>query len=99
MASRLVRANVVTVNDVLDGRKLLEIDCVDRVDLMLSVPALVMGGQVVNFLTVHERNPIPSPALLERRGQAFGRAVLSFAEANGTGNAAGHRQVCVVRGG
>jgi hypothetical protein len=82
MASRLVRANTVTVNDVLDGRKLLEIDCVDRVYLTLSVPNLVVGGQVVNFLTVHEQRPIPSPALLERRGQAFRRAVASFAEAN-----------------
>jgi len=82
MASRLVRANAVTVNDVLDGRKLLEIDCVDRVYLTLSVPSLVVGGPVVNFLTDHEHNPIPSPALLERRGQAFRRAVLSFAEAN-----------------
>jgi hypothetical protein len=68
MASRLVRTNAVTVNDVLDGRKLLEIDCVDRVYLTLSVPNLVVGGQVVSFLTAHERNPIPSPALLERRG-------------------------------
>src|SRR5690348_3411272 len=83
MASRLVRANAVTVNDVLDGRKLLEIDCVDRVYLRLSAPNLVVGGQVVNFLTVHEGRPIPSPALLERRGQAFRRAVLSFAGANG----------------
>ena len=83
MASRLVRTNAVTVNDVLDGRKLLEIDCVDRVYLTLSVPNLVVGGQVVSFLTVHEQRPIPSPALLERRGQAFRRAVTSFAEANG----------------
>ena len=83
MASRLVRSNAVTVNDVLDGHKLLEIDCADRVYLTLSAPNLVVGGQVVNFLTVHEGNPIPSPALLERRGQAFRRAVLSFAEANG----------------
>ena len=82
MASRLARTNAVTVNDVLDGHKLLEIDCADRVYLTLSVPNLVVGGQVVNFLTVHEGNPIPSPALLERRGQAFRRAVLSFAEAN-----------------
>jgi len=83
MASRLSRAIAVTVNDVLDGRKLLEIDCVDRVYLTLSVPNLVVGGQVVSFLTAHEKNPIPSPALLERRGQAFRRAVASFAEANG----------------
>ena len=82
MASRLVRTNAVTVNDVLDGRKLLEIDCVDRVYLTLSVPNLVVGGQVVSFLTVHEQNPIPSPVLLERRGLAFRRAVTSFAEAN-----------------
>jgi len=82
MASRLVRANAVTVNDVLDGLKLLEIDCVDRVYLTLSVPSLLVGGQVVSFLTAHERNPIPSPTLLEQRGLAFCRTVLSFAEAN-----------------
>ena len=82
MASRLVRANGVTVGDVLDGRKLLEIDCVDRVYLTLSVPNLVVGGQVVNFLTLHEQQPIPSPVRLERRGAAFRRAVASFAEAN-----------------
>ena len=71
MASRPVRTNAATVNDVLDGDKLLEIDCVDRVYLALSVPSLVAGGQVVSFLTAHEHNPIPSPALLKRRGQAF----------------------------
>jgi hypothetical protein len=41
----------------------------------------VVGGQVVSFLTAHEHNPIPSPALLERHGLAFRRAVDSFAGA------------------
>src|SRR5262245_25317199 len=82
MASRVARTNPVTVNDVLDGRKLLEIDCVDRVYLTLSVPNLMVGGQVVGFLTGHEGQPIPSPALLERRGQTFRRAVESFARSN-----------------
>jgi hypothetical protein len=82
MASRVARTNLVTVNDVLDGRKLLEIDCLDRVYLTLSVPNLMVGGQVVSFLTQHEGQPIPSPALLDRRGQTFRRAVMSFAEAN-----------------
>ena len=82
MASRLVRTNAVTVGEVLEGHTLLEIDCIDRVYLTLSVPSLVVGGQVVNFLTRHEHNPIPSPVLLERRGQAFRRAVTSFAEAS-----------------
>jgi hypothetical protein len=40
-------ANAVTVNDVLDGRKLLEIDCVDRVYLTSSVPNLLVGGQAL----------------------------------------------------
>jgi hypothetical protein len=52
---------------------------VDRVYLTLSVPTLVVGGQVVSFPTAHEKNPISSPALLERRGQAFRRAVASYA--------------------
>src|SRR3954452_15462906 len=82
MASRLRRTNAVTVNDVLDGQKLLEIDCLDRVYLTLSVPNLMVGGQVTGFLTAHLGPPIPSPALLDRRGQAFRRAVMSFAQAN-----------------
>lgn len=82
MASRLTRTNAVTVNDVLDWPKLLEVDCLDRVHLTMSVPNLVVGGQVVSFLNQHEGMPVPSPALLERRGQAFRRAVMSFAEAN-----------------
>jgi hypothetical protein len=72
----------VTVNDVLDGQVRLEIDCLDRIYLTLSVPNLVVGGQVVSFLTQHEGQPVPSPVLLERRGQKFRRAVMSFAEAN-----------------
>jgi hypothetical protein len=82
MAARVSRTNPVTVNDMLDGRKLLEIDCPDRIYLTLSVPNLIVGGQVVSFLTQHEGKPVPSPALLDRRGQTFRRAVMSFAEAN-----------------
>jgi hypothetical protein len=54
-----VRANAVTVNDVLDGHKLLEIGCVDPVYLNLSVPSLLVGGQVASFLTAHERMRSP----------------------------------------
>ena len=82
MASRLSVTRPVTVNEVLDGQTKLEIDCVDRVYLTMSVPGLMVGGQVINFLTRHEGHPIPSPALLDRRGQGFRRSVESFAEAN-----------------
>jgi hypothetical protein len=82
MASRLIRTNPVTVNDILKGHTGLEIDCPDRVYLTLSVPNLVVGGQVVSFLTQHEGKPVPSPVLLDRGGQAFRQAVASYAEAN-----------------
>ncbi len=55
---------------------------VDRLYLSLTVPNLVVGGQVVSFLTQHEKALVPSPVLLDRRGQAFRRAVVSFAQAN-----------------
>jgi hypothetical protein len=55
MASRLVRANAVTVNDVLDGHKLLEIDCVDRVYLTLSVPNLVASAATGNVCPIPPR--------------------------------------------
>ncbi|MGH3556265.1 MAG: hypothetical protein ACRDTK_01880 [Mycobacterium sp.] len=46
------------------------------------VPNLQVGGQVVSFLTAHLGCPIPPPAILEKIGTAFRRAVASFAEAN-----------------
>ena len=82
MAARLSRTQAVTVNDLLDGQKALEIDCLDRVYLSMVVPNLMVSAQVATFLTQHQGQPIPSPALLERRGQAFRRAVDSFARAN-----------------
>jgi len=71
----------VTVNDVLDGHVVLDLDSFDRIYLNGYVPNLQVGGQVVNFLT-HRGFPIPSPALLERNGTAFRRAVECFARAN-----------------
>jgi len=72
----------VTVNDVLDGHVVLDVECLDRIYLNGYVPSLQMGGQVVSFLTQHLGNPIPSPAILEKIGTAFRRAVASFVEDN-----------------
>ncbi|MBV8347954.1 MAG: hypothetical protein JOZ49_10605 [Mycolicibacterium sp.] len=74
-------AATVTINDVLDGHVGLDIECLDRIYLNGYVPNLQVGGQVVSFLTEHLGNPIPSPAILEKIGTAFRRAVASFAEA------------------
>jgi hypothetical protein len=73
-------AKLVTVNDVLDGHVALDLECLDRVYLNAYVPNLQVGGQVVSFLTAHLGNPIPSPAIFDKIGMAFRRAVSRFAE-------------------
>jgi hypothetical protein len=70
----------VTVNDVLDGQVALDLECLDRVYLNAYVPTLQVGGQVASFLTRHLGNPIPSPAIFEKIGAAFRKAVARFAE-------------------
>jgi hypothetical protein len=71
----------VTVNDLLDGHVALDIECLDRIYLNGYVPNLQTGGQVVSFMTQHLGCPIPSPAVLEKIGTRFRRAVTEFAEA------------------
>src|SRR5215472_10653842 len=73
---------IVTVNEVLRGHAALDIECLDRVYLNAYVPILQSTGQVVAFMTQHLGLPIPSPALFDKIGQRFRRAVATFAEAN-----------------
>ena len=72
----------MTVNDLLDGHVVLDLECLDRIYLNGYVPSLQVGGQVVSFMTRHLGLPIPSPAVLERIGTKFRRRVDSFARAN-----------------
>lgn len=73
---------VVTVDDALAGHATLDIECLDRIYLNAYVPILQSSGQVVAFFTQHLGYPFPSPALFDKIGQRFRRAVASFAEAN-----------------
>jgi hypothetical protein len=73
-------AKPVTVNDVLDGHVALDLECLDRIYLNAYVPNLQVAGQVVNFLSAHLGNPIPSPAIFDKIGSAFRTAVARFAE-------------------
>ena len=73
-------AKPVTVNDVLDGHVALDLECLDRIYLNAWVNNLQVGGQVVSFLTAHLGNPIPSPAIFDKIGTAFRRAVARFAD-------------------
>ena len=73
---------MVNINDVLDGHVALEVDCVDRVYLNAYVPNLQVSGQLVRFMTDHLGLPVPSPAILEKIGNRFRRAVDAFARDN-----------------
>ena len=53
----------------------LDVECLDRIYLNGYVPNLQVGGQVVAFLTAHLGYPIPSPAIFEKIGTRFRRAV------------------------
>src|SRR6266581_5741004 len=75
-------ARVLTVNDVLDGHVVLDIECLDRIYLNAYVPILQTSSQVVAFLSGHLGFPFPSPALFRQMGDRFRKAVLSFSDAN-----------------
>jgi hypothetical protein len=74
---------VVTVNELLDGHVALDIQCLDRVYLNAYVPKLQTSAQVVAFLSGHLGYPFASPALFNKIGQRFRRAVADYAQANG----------------
>jgi hypothetical protein len=78
----VIMAQIVTVNDVLDGHVVLDIECLDRIYLNAYVPILQTSSQVVAFLSGHLGFPFPSPALFRQMGDRFRRAVLSFSDAN-----------------
>ena len=73
-------AQVVTVNDVLDGHMALDIQCLDRIYLNAYIPRLQTSAQVVAFLSGHLGYPFPSPALFNQLGQRFRRAVAAYAQ-------------------
>src|ERR1700682_6241190 len=78
----VVMAETVTVNDVLAGHVGLDLECMDRIYLNGYVPNLQVSGQVASFMTAHLGYPIPSPAIMDKIGTAFRRAVDRFAADN-----------------
>jgi hypothetical protein len=73
---------VVTVNELLDGHTALDIQCLDRIYLNAYVPILQTSAQVVAFLSGHLGYPFPSPALFNKIGQRFRKAVADYARVN-----------------
>jgi hypothetical protein len=68
----------LTVNELLDGHVALDTECLDRICFNGYVPSLQVGGQVVSFMTHHLGYAISSPAIMEKIGTAFRRAVRGF---------------------
>src|SRR6476619_5532078 len=60
----------------------LDVECLDRIYLNGYVPNLQVSGQVASFMTAHLGYPIPSPAIMDKIGTAFRRAVDRFADDN-----------------
>ena len=73
-------AETLRVNDLLDGHVTLDVECLDRIYLNGYVPSLQVSGQVASFMTAHLKQPIPSPAIMEKIGTSFRRGVRAFAQ-------------------
>jgi hypothetical protein len=73
---------VVTVSELLDGHAALDVQCLDRIYLNTYVPTLQTSSQVVAFLSGHLGFPFASPALFNKIGQPFRRAVADYAKTN-----------------
>ena len=81
-------AQVDNINEILDGHVVLDLECLDRVYLNAYVPKLQVAGQVVTFFSQHRNQPIASPVLFQKMGEAFRQAVATFAK---------HHQIPVIR--
>jgi hypothetical protein len=79
---RSTSSRVVTVDDVLDGHTVLDIQCLDRLYLSGFVQSLQTPGGVVYFLHEHRGMPIASPAVFEQISARFRDGMRHYAEAN-----------------
>ena len=75
-------SRVVTVQELLDGQSVLDIECPDRIYLSGFVNSLQTPSGVVYFLHHHRGFPVASPAMFGQIGDQFRRAVSSYAGAN-----------------
>ena len=81
LASRLVRVNPITVNDVLDGHVQLDLDCWIRLYLHGYLGQLQVGGQVAVPAAPRVPGSLTGVSAADRGRQAR-RSVASFADAN-----------------
>ena len=78
MSWRVGGAWALTVNGLLDGQVVLDIECLDRIYLSGFVNSLQTPGGVIYFLHHHRGMPIASPAVFTGIGDRFRRSVSSL---------------------
>src|SRR3954468_23052205 len=83
MEGAVMAEKVLTVSELLDGHAALDIQCLDRIYLNTYVPTLQTSSQVVAFLSGHLGFPFASPALFNKIGQRFRKAVADYAKTHG----------------
>lgn len=71
---------MTNIDDLIRDHITLEVECIDRLYLNGYIPSLQTGGQLVNFMIEHLKQPIPSPALLGKITCRFVDHVKRFAE-------------------
>ena len=74
---------MLTLKDVLTGKVMLDIECVDRVYLNGYVKYLQLPGGLITFIREQLGFPIPSPIVLPPVTDRFRKAVEVFAQAQG----------------
>jgi hypothetical protein len=72
----------VSVEELLDGRVALQINCLDRIYLNAYIPNLQVSGQVANFLTSHLGAPIAHPRCCNESVNGFRKDLKAFATAH-----------------
>jgi hypothetical protein len=76
-------AHVSTIDELLEGHVVLDLECLDRLYLNAYVPTLQVSSQVVTFIVQHRQQPVASPAVFAQIGDAFRKAVTTFAKRHG----------------
>ena len=76
-------AHIVTAGELLDGHTVLDIECLDRIDLNAYIPILQSSGQVVAFITQPPGQADPVAHAHGARRTRLRSSVESYASSNG----------------
>ncbi len=74
---------MLTIQDILNNKISLDLECIDRVYLNGYVKDLQMAGGLITFIREQMNCPVPSPIVMPRITNAFRKAVTEYAASHG----------------